>query len=123
MHPMRRTRMNTIGKISRLAVIALTLGGCAATQTRLAKKDLDVQSRPSTAIFVDPVAKNKRTIFLDIKSGVMEFDRRKFKQFVSEQFTQVNDNGYRIIDDPSKAQFTMVAYVLNLEKTSPTAAH
>ena len=114
--------MNTIGKISGLAVIVLTLGGCAATQTMLAKKDLDVQARTSTAIFVDPVAKNKRTIFLDIKSGVMEFDRRKFKQFVSEQFTQVNDNGYRIIDDPSKAQFTMVAYVLNLEKTSPTAA-
>src|SRR4030067_867724 len=121
MHPMRRTRMNTIGKISGLAVIVLTLGGCAATQTMLAKKDLDGPARTSTAIFVDPVAKNKRTIFLDIKSGVMEFDRRKFKQFVSEQFTQVNDNGYRIIDDPSKAQFTMVAYVLNLEKTSPTA--
>jgi hypothetical protein len=114
--------MNTVGKISSLAVIALTLGGCAATQTMIAKKDLDVQARTSTAIFVDPVAKEKRTIYLDVKSGVAEFDRRQFKQFVSEQFTQVNDNGYRIIDDPSKAQYTMVVYVLNLEKASPTAA-
>ncbi len=104
-----------------LSLVAL-LGGCAASQVALSKKDLDVQSRTSTAIFVDPVAKEKRTIYLDIKSGVMEFDRRAFKQFVKEQFTELNDNGYQIIDDPDKAQFLMVAYVLNLEKASPTAA-
>ena len=96
--------------------------GCSATETYLSHKDLDVQAKTSTAIFVDPVAKEKRTIYLDVKSGVMEFDRRQFKQFVKEQFTQFNDNGYQIVDDPDKAQFVMVAYVLNLEKASPTAA-
>ncbi len=107
-----------------IALVATSnlLGGCAATQVALAKKDLDVQSRTSTAVFVDPVAKDKRTIYLDIKSGVMEFDRRAFKQFVKEQFTKFNDNGYQIVDDPDAAQFQMVAYVLNLEKTNPTAA-
>ena len=105
-----------------LTTVVLALSGCAATQTMIAKKDLDVQSRTSTAIFVDPVAKERRTIYLDIKSGVMEFDRRKFKQFVTEQFTTANDKGYRIIDDPDEAQFLMVVYVLNLEKASPTAA-
>lgn len=104
-----------------LALFAL-LAGCAATQVALSKKDLDVQARTSTAVFVDPVAREKRTIYLDVKSGVMEFDRRAFKTFVKEQFTQFNDNGYQIIDDPDVAQFHMVAYVLNLEKASPTAA-
>lgn len=103
-------------------LIAGVLAGCAATETMLAKKDLDVQAKTSTAVFVDAVPKEKRTIFLDIKSGVMEFDRRQFKDFVKEQFTQNNDNGYVIVDDPDAAQFHMVAYVLNLEKTSPTAA-
>jgi hypothetical protein len=102
--------------------LAGVLAGCAASSTYLSHKDLDVQSKTSTAIFVDPVAKNQRTIYLDVKSGVMEFDRRAFKQFVKEQFTQFNDNGYQIVDDPDKAQFLMVAYVLNLEKASPTAA-
>jgi Enterobacterial TraT complement resistance protein len=107
-----------------VAVLCLAGGmaGCAATQTALSHKDLDVQTKTSTAIFVDPVAKAKRTIYLDVKSGVMEFDRRQFKSFVKEQFTQFNDNGYQIVDDPDKAQFIMVAYVLNLEKASPTAA-
>ncbi|MBI2780099.1 MAG: complement resistance protein TraT [Gammaproteobacteria bacterium] len=109
---------NAIGAVS----VIVLLGGCAATQVALSKKDLDVQARTSTAIFVDPVPREKRTVYLDIKSGVMEFDRRKFKQFVSEQFSQFNDNGYKIIDDPDAAQFQMVVYVLNLEKASPTAA-
>jgi TraT complement resistance protein len=105
-----------------LFFFAVLFYGCAATQTYLAKKDLDVQTRTSTSVFVDPVSKDKRTIYLDVKSGVMEFDRRAFKQFVKEQFTQFNDNGYSIVDDPDQAQFIMVAYVLNLEKASPTAA-
>lgn len=117
--------MTTLTRPLRIfAVLGLlaTLGGCAATQVALSKKDLDVQARTSTAVFVDPVSREKRTIYLDVKSGVMEFDRRAFKQFVKEQFTQFNDNGYQIIDDPEAAQFQMVAYVLNLEKASPTAA-
>lgn len=112
---------STLKAIS-ILLIASVLGGCAATQTLLSKGELDVQARTSTAIFVDPVPRDKRTIYLDVKSGVMEFDRRQFKQFVKEQFTQFNDDGYQIVDDPEKAQFIMAVYVLNLEKSSPTAA-
>jgi len=97
------------------------LGGCAATTVALSKKDLDVQANTSTAIFVDPVAKNDRTVYLDVRSGVSEFDRRAFSQFVKQQFA-ANDSGYRIVDDPDQARFQMLAYVLNLEKASPSAA-
>ncbi len=114
--------MKTVLKGVSMLLMAGVLASCAATQTYMTHKDLDVQSKTSTAIFVDPVPKDKRTIYLDVKSGVMEFDRRQFKQFVKEQFTQFNDNGYQIVDDPDEAQFLMIAYVLNLEKTSPTAA-
>ncbi len=97
------------------------LAGCAATEVALSKKNLDVQTKTSTAVFVDPVSKDKRTIYLDVRSGVMEFDRRAFSQFVKQQFS-TNDNGYRIVDEPDAAQFQMLVYVLNLEKASPTAA-
>lgn len=109
-------------RFASLSLIAIILGGCAATEVAISKRDLDVQARTSTAVFVDPVAREKRTIYLDVKSGVMEFDRRSFKTFTKEQFTQFNDNGYRLVDDPEQAQFVMTAYVLNLEKASPTAA-
>ena len=42
-------------KITVIAVIALILSGCAALHTSIAKKDLDVQTKFSTSIFVDPV--------------------------------------------------------------------
>lgn len=107
-------------------VLALTifsiLGGCAATQVALGKKDLKVQTKTSTAIFVDPVAKDKRTVYVDVRSGVMDFDRREFKTFVKKKLTEDSDSGYKVIDDPSKAQFHMQVYVLNLEEASPTAA-
>lgn len=104
-----------------IASAALILSSCAATHVALSKRELDVQARTSNAIFVEPVSQDKRTVYLDVKSGVMEFDRNAFKQFVAQQFAD-NGNGYRIVNDPDSAHFTMVAYVLNLEKTSPSAA-
>jgi hypothetical protein len=98
------------------------LGGCGAAQLAMSKKDLDVQAKTSTAVFVDPVAPAKRKIYLDVKSGVMEFDRHKFKEFIKQQFVENNDNHYQIVDDPDEAQFQMIAYVLNLEKADPSAA-
>lgn len=103
-------------------VIPLVFSGCAATSVALGKKDLEVQSKTSTAVFVEPVAKNMRTVYLDVRSGVMEFDRRAFKRFVAEQFAN-NGEGYRIVDDPAGAHFQMLAYVLNLEKADKSAAN
>lgn len=115
------SRHKTFLRLLSLGVALSLLGGCAATQVALSKKDLDVQTKTSTSVFVDPVPRNQRTIFLDVRSGVMEFDRRNFSQFVKQQFAS-NENGYQIVDDPDQAHFQMLVYVLNLEKASPTAA-
>ena len=106
------------------AIIGLSLvflSGCAAIHTSIAKRNLDVQTKVSTAVFVDPVKRSKRTVYVDIRSSVMEFDRREFKKAVVESFAN-NDNGYRLTDDPDKAQYHMNVFVLKLEKASPTAA-
>jgi len=104
-----------------LGGVYLYLTGCAATQTALAHKDLEVQTKTSTAIFVDQVARANWSIYVSVRSGVMEFDRRAFKRFIKEQFAQ-NEEGYRVVDEPDQAQFQMNVYVLNLEKANPTAA-
>lgn len=104
-----------------LSGIYTYLTGCAATHTALAHKNLEVQTKTSTAVFVDQVPRDKRTIYVSVRSGVMEFDRQAFKRFIKEQFQQ-NDEGYRVVDDPDKAQFQMNVYVVNLEKANPTAA-
>lgn len=109
--------------LCKVAVISISviLSGCAATNTALTKKELDVQTKTSTAIFIEPVSPAKRTIYVDVKSGVQEFDRAVFKKLLNESFA-TNDNKYRIVDDPEQAQFILSAFVLNLEKSSPSAS-
>lgn len=97
------------------------LSGCAAVHTSIAKKDLDVQTKLSTAVFVEPVAPEKRKIYLEVRSAVMEFDRNLFRETLTTQITN-SGNGYTIVDSPEEAQYSMSVYVRNLEKASPTAA-
>ena len=110
-----------IFQLTLLLIILSTFIGCAAIETSVAKRNLDVQTKTSTAIFVDPVKKELRTVYVDIRSGVMEFDRRAFREHVMKEFGN-NVNGYRVTDNPEEAQYLMSVYVLSLEKSSPTAA-
>jgi hypothetical protein len=103
------------------AVFILLLTGCAAVHTSIAKKDLDVQTKLSTAVFIDPVAPEKRKIYLEMRSAVMEFDRNAFRSVISQQILS-SGNGYILIDNPDNAQYTMSIFVRNLEKSSPAAA-
>ena len=98
-----------------------SLSGCAAVSTSIAKRNLDVQTKISTAIFVDPVKSSKRLVYVDIRSGVMEFDRRALRAAVRDELN-ANENGYRMTDDPDQAQYQMNIFVISLEKASPTAA-
>ena len=102
-----------------LAILALT--SCAAVHTSIAKNDLDVQTKLSTSIFVDAVPPEKRKVYLEVRSAVMEFDRNAFRQALNEQISG-SGNGYSCVDSPDKAQYTMSVFVRNLEKASPSAA-
>jgi len=119
--------MFNLKKISHLLTVGImtagitALSGCAAIHTSIAKRNLDVQTKVSSAIFVEPVKKGKRTVYVEVRSAVMEFDRRKLRREVTASFTE-NGNGYTITDDPDAAQFHLSIYVLKLEKASPTAA-
>lgn len=108
-------------KIAFLSLTILTLSGCAAVHTSISKKDLDVQTKISTSIFVAPVAKDKRKIYLEVRSGVMEFDRVSFRTALNEQIL-ASGNGYTFVDGPDEAQYTMSVFVRQLEKASPSAA-
>ncbi len=113
--------LHRIFKLLMVGVLVAVVTGCAAVHTSVAKRNLDVQTRISSAIFVDAVKRDKRIVYVDIRSGIMEFDRRAFKKSVIAEFA-ANDNGYRITDDPDEAQYHMNIFVTKLEKTNPTAA-
>ncbi len=104
-----------------VAGLASALGGCAAVSTSVAKRNLDVQTKISTSVFVEPVQRAQRTVYVSIRSGVMEFDRHAMSRAVREAFV-ANEDGYTIVDSPDDAQFQLNVFVITLEKASPTAA-
>jgi len=112
--------VRVLGLISIVSYM-LFLTGCAAVNTSVAKRNLDVQTKVSTAVFVDPVKKKYRTVYVDVRSSVMEFDRKSFWKAMRASFAE-NENGYQITDDPDAAQYHLSVYVRTLEKASPTAA-
>ena len=113
--------LKNILHISFICAAAISLSACSALHTSISKRNLDVQSKTSTAIFVDAVERQYRTVYVSIHSGVQEFNRKEFKKFVKTQFVE-NEEGYKIVDSPKNAQFQLNIYVLTLEKASPSAA-
>jgi hypothetical protein len=114
-------KWNKFIQVSFVSLIITTLASCSAIHTSVAKRDLDVQTKLSTSIFVDPVPADRRTIYLEVRSAVMEFDRTSFRKALSHQLVN-SGNGYTLIDDPEKSQYRMSVFVRNLEKTTPEAA-
>jgi hypothetical protein len=116
--------MENYKAVMKYLTIVLVIGllsGCTALSTSISKRNLDVQTKISTSIFVDEVSKSKRKLYLSVRSGVMEFNRNSFRSSIEEQLLN-SGNGYTLTDEPDEAQYTMSVFVRNLEKTSPAAA-
>jgi hypothetical protein len=98
--------------------LAALLAACAATTTAIGKRQLDVQTKMSQTIFLDPVPPAQRTVFVDVRntSDKPEFDIRP-------AVTQaIAARGYTVVDDPTQAQYMLQANVLQAGRSSETAA-
>ena len=93
------------------------LSGCAAVHTSIAKKDLDVQTKMSDTVFLDPVSPDKKVVFVQIRNT-------SDKPFDIEGpiVTAIAARGYRITLNPDEAHFRLLGNVLSVAKASPTAA-
>ncbi len=102
-----------------LTVVALvTLSGCAATQVALSKKDLDVQTRMSDSIFLDPVSADKMSIYVKVRNTS---DKSNF-DLEAPIKAAMQAKGYQVTSNPDAAHYMLLANVLSVEKSDPTAA-
>lgn len=99
-----------------MASLALLLAGCAATTTAIRYGDLDVQTKMSNTIFLEPVAPAQRTVFVQIRNTTD-------KQLNIEPQIKgaIAARGYRIVNDPSKAHYILQANVLQVGRTDKSA--
>jgi len=96
---------------------ASILSGCAASQIAMSKGELDVQTKMSASIFLDPVSPNEMTIFVQVRNTS---DKPQL-DMSPEIASAIMAKGYRIVNDPKQAKFYLQANVLQVGKTDPTA--
>ncbi|CAM3738176.1 complement resistance protein TraT [Rheinheimera salexigens] len=105
-----------MNKLKGLLVLGLviTLSACGALHTSVAKRNLDVQTKMSSTIFLDPVDPELRTIFVDIRntSDKPEFDLKP------QVIASLINRGYQVIDSPSRAHYWLQANVLQVGRTN-----
>ena len=79
------------------------LAGCAATHVAIAKRNLEVSTRMSDAVFLDPVGGDKRTVFIYVRNTS---DRPNF-DIETPLKSAIAGRGYRVLDDPEQAHFKL----------------
>jgi len=100
-----------------LMMVALAFTGCAAMNTAIVNRNLDVQTKMSTTVFLDPVPLSERTVFVDIRNT-----SDKNIDVTQQVNSSIEQHGYKIIDDPSQAHFILQANILKIGKSTPQEA-
>lgn len=99
-----------------LSVVPLfaLLTGCDATHTAINKRSMDVQTKMSSTVFLDPVTEDKKTVFLQIRntSDKPEFD---LENQIAEA---MQGKGYKITKVPEEAHYLLQANVLQVGRTN-----
>lgn len=111
-----KVKFGRLGVLVALLSMTALLAGCAATATSLRYKDLDVQTKMSATIFLDPVAPEQRTIFVQIRNTS---DKPFFIE--PEVASALAAKGYRLVTDPRQAHYILQANVLAVGRTDQSA--
>lgn len=95
------------------------LSGCTAMSTAISHRNLEVETKMSNTIFLDPVAPDQRTVYVEVKntSDKSSFDIDKMVK------SDILAKGYKIVNDPNKAHYMLQANILKIEKMPQKEAH
>ena len=108
---MKHATQTKLIKFVLVAVTSFTLFACSAVHTSLDKAELDVQTKASASIFLEPVSPAKRIIFVSVRN-TSDRDLNIKSRIVD----RLSNSGYRITDDPDAAHFMLQANVLKVGK-------
>lgn len=114
---MRTITIGNISKVSMLSASIALLSACAATQTMIEHGNLDTKTNLSKTIFLDPVSKSEKSIYLSVKN-------------TSDQDIHINkklanafkEKGYVVTQDSSHAHYMLQANILKVGKMSRAAS-
>lgn len=104
--------------VASIAAATLALSGCAATSTAIGKRNLTVQTKMSDTVFLDPVADEKRTVYVQVRNTSDKPGLSLEPAIVAA----VTGKGYRVVRDPDQANFLLQANVLQVGESDQREA-
>jgi len=106
--------MNILSRILLIIASVSLLNGCSAIDKSIKHGTLDVQTRMSETVFLDPVADDKKTVILQIRNT----SDKKDLEIQSEIKIAIEGKGYKIVTDPNKAHYMIQANILQVGKST-----
>lgn len=103
----------------KIGIIALlfVLTGCSATQTAIKKRNLEVSSKTSSAIILEPVAPEKRIAYVRVRD--LSGENFHIKDALIAALQQ---KGIQVTQNVQKANFMLTASILQAGKTTADRA-
>lgn len=91
----------------------LGLWGCTATHTAIHKRNLDVQTKMSASVFLDPIPIDKRTVFLQVRNT----SDKPALNLETNLASALTAKGYTLVCAPEQAHYLLQANVLQVGKS------
>ena len=114
---MRSIPVKSVLAISVASAICL-LSGCAAVETAVEHRNLDVNSKMSSSIFLDPVSPDQKSIYVAVKNTSSQ-QNIGLKDELKEALAQ---NGWSVTNDFSKAHDRVQVNILQVGKAKDANA-
>lgn len=97
-------------KLLLMVVALLTFVSCSALHTTISKRNLEVQTKMSDTIWLNPASPSQKTLFVQVRNT-------SGKNLVVEEkiITNLQNKGYIIVADPNKANYWLQANILKVD--------
>ena len=86
---------------------------CSTLHTAVSKRNLDVQTKMSDTIWLEPAAANERTVFVQIRNT-----SGKNLNIEQKVINVLTSKGYRIVNNPAEAKYWLQANILKVDKVN-----
>lgn len=101
-------------QLTSLLIVGLIMTGCSSVYTSVSKSDLTTEVHTSHSIFLDPVAPEKRVVYLDIKNTS---DKPQLS-IESQVRSRLLSKGYTITQNPEQATYWLQANILKVTEVN-----
>lgn len=100
-----------------VTALAVTLSGCATVATVATHGSLEASTKMSSSVFLDPIAKSERTVFVQVHNTTDQSQLPLEQQLIPA----IQARGWNVVDDPAAAKVVLQVNVLQAGKIQPNA--